>query len=486
MKKETTMITIIGLGNEKGDLTERGKQAIVSAAKQGAPIIVRTALTRSYQTVEDLGVAHTCLDYVYQNSRNFATLTKNLAKAVANAGEDAVYLVDGSASEDASAKALIKRCRGKVNIVDGVSKVTELARVASFKSCSYSAVSAYEIFDKAAAGALSLPLIVYDIDDRAFASDIKLLLGDFFGEETIVKFVYRGRAKKISLYELDRAKAYDYTSAVAIEEQSLLNKKRFTLNDLHEIVVRLRAPNGCPWDRVQTHESIKMSAVEEVYELVDAIDKCDDEKILEETGDVLLQVVFHAILKEETGAFTLTDILTGICEKLIFRHSHVFGTDGASDENAALSVWEKNKMKEKHQETFGDSVGDVPACFPAAMRAQKVGKRAAKAGMDFASVEAAAQRLQEELQEFFEARKAGDREKIEKELGDVLFAAVNVGRKAGCDAEKALKESTERFAARFILAEKKALADGKMVTTLSEKEWDKYYLEAKAELCKTE
>jgi len=309
--------------------------------------------------------------------------------------------------------------------------------------------------------------------------DVKLLLGDLFGEETQAVYLQGGASKKISLYQLDWQKQYDYTSAVAIEKVELLEKQRFTLDDLKEIVVRLRAPNGCPWDRVQTNESIKMSAVEEAYELVDAIDAGDDDKVLEEAGDILLQTVFHAVMKEETGAFNLTDVLTGICQKLITRHTHVFGEDKAKDGESALSVWEKNKMTEKHQETFADSVNDVPKCFPAAMRAQKVGKRAGKAGLDFADAKAAAEHLQKELDEFFEAYRAGDKEETEKELGDVLFAAVNIGRKAGCDCEKALKESVERFAARFTKAEAMALADGKDVTKLSDEEWDEYYKKAK-------
>ena len=476
------MITVIGLGVEKGDLTKRGEEIIVEAAKSGKPILVRTANTRSYQTVVELGVPHECLDSVYERSRNFATLTKNLAKAVAERGDDAVYLVDGAATEDNSVKALIKRKRGKVNLIDGVSKTTALVRAAAFKSCSYTAVSAYELLEKANAGNLTLPLVVYDLDDRALASDTKLLLGNAFGEETQVKYLIGGQAKKISLFELDWQEAYDYTSAVAIEEMELLEKQRFTLEDLKEIVVRLRKPDGCPWDRVQTPETIKMSAVEEAYELVDAVDQNDDEKILEEAGDIVLQAVFHAVMKEETGAFDLTDVITGICQKLITRHTHVFGDDQAKDGESALSVWEKNKMTEKHQTTFADSVNDVPKCFPAAMRAQKVGKRVSKAGMDFANVKDAAVRVEKELKEFFEAYDKGDLTEAEKEIGDVLFAAVNVGRKAGCDCEKALKEATDRFAARFTKAEALALADGKVVTTLSDDEWETYYQAAKKSL----
>lgn len=476
------MITVIGLGVERGDLTRRGEEEILAAAKRGAKIAVRTAYTRSYRSVTELGVPHVCLDYVYQGSRSFATLSKNLCKAVCDLSEDVVYLVDGAASEDNSVKALQRRLRGKLRVIDGVSKISAIATAARFQGCSYTAVSAYELEERNRDGGLRLPLIVYDLDDQALCSDAKLLLGELFGEETQATYVCGGKAKKIPVYELDRQTEYDYSSAVAIDEIDLLQKERFTLDDLKEIIVRLRRPDGCPWDRVQTNESIKMSAVEEAYELVDAVDADDDEKIVEEAGDIMMQSVFHAVLKEETGAFTLGDVLTGVCRKLITRHTHVFGNDKAQDDEGALNVWERNKMTEKRQETYADAVNDVPKCFPAAMRAQKVGKRAAKGGMDFATVEAAAERLQAELTEFFEAYRSGNAERTEKELGDVLFAAVNVGRKSGCDCEKALKESVERFAARFTLAEKKALADGKIVTELSEEEWDGYYVAAKKEL----
>lgn len=478
------MITVVGLGNQKGDLTAKGLAAIERAVKTGAKIVVRTALTRSYETVQELDIKHECLDSVYQKSRSFFTLAKNLAKAVTDCGENTVYLVDGAATEDYSVKALLSRTRGKAEIIDGVSKVTAIARAAGFTGCSYTAVSAYELAEKAAAGNLALPLLVYDLDDRGLASDCKLILGDLYGEEIPVQYIRNNQAKKSYLFETDRQTTYDYSSAIAIEEIPLLKKTRFSTADLQAIIARLRAPDGCPWDKVQTNESIKMSAVEEAYELVDAIDLEDDDKILEETGDILLQAVFHAVIKAETGAFNLTDVLTGLCQKLISRHTHVFGEDKATGADGALVVWEKNKKEEKHHVTYADAVNDVPKCFPAAMRAQKIGKRAAKAGMDFATVEDAATRLQEELREFFEAYKTGDSEKTEKELGDLLFAAVNIGRKSGCDCEKALKESAERFAKRFTLAESYALAEGREVTALSEKEWDSYYLRAKEALCK--
>ena len=477
------MITVVGLGVNIGDLTEQGKQAVLAAAKAGKPIVCRTAKSKSYANLAALGVAHTSLDSVYESSRSFTTLNKNLAKAVHDLGDGTVYCVDGAASEDNSVKLLSKK-RGGVKIIGGVSKISDFAARAAFLGCSYTAVSAYELTERAKVGGLTAPLIVYDVDDRFLASDVKLLLSDLFGEETLIQYLYGEKCKKLPLYDLDRQRVYDYTCAVAIDEVDLLKKKRFTLDDLHEIVCRLRAPGGCPWDRAQTPDSIKMNVVEEAYELVDAVDSGDDDKVLEETGDVFLQAVFFAVMKAECGAFTLTDALSGICEKLISRHTHIFGDDKATDKESALSVWEKNKKKEKHHESFADAVNDVPRAFPAAMRAQKVGKRAAKSGLDFVSVEEAVSCLQAEIQEFLAAKKQGNKQEIEKELGDVLFSAVNVGRMAGVDCEKALKESTDVFARRFTLAEKLARAACEDITKLSAKEWDGYYRAAKAAIAK--
>ena len=168
------MITVIGLGVEKGDVSKRGEEAILAAVKSGNTVVVRTANTKSYQTVVELGVPHVCLDSVYESSRNFATLAKNLAKAVAEYGDGTVYLVDGAATEDNSVKALQKRLRGKLEIIDGVSKVTAAVRLARLNGCSYTAVSAYELFDKADSGNLGLPLVVYDVDARSKDSQIMI------------------------------------------------------------------------------------------------------------------------------------------------------------------------------------------------------------------------------------------------------------------------------------------------------------------------
>ena len=267
-----------------------------------------------------------------------------------------------------------------------------------------------------------------------------------------------------------------------IDEIPLLQKTRFDFCDLVDILRRLRAPDGCPWDRAQTHESIRQNMVEEAYELVDAIDCKDDEKITEEAGDVLMQAAFHAELGEDRGAFTCNDVTSGVCKKLIFRHSHIFGGDSAANADDALTVWERNKRTEKNQKTTGDSVADVPKVFPALMRAQKVGKRAAKAGYDFKDVYEAAQKIGEELYELMDAVRDEEKEHIAEETGDLLFAVVNVGRLVGVDCETSLKESTEKFVRRFLKTEALILADGKQMQTLSPDELWRYYERAKEEL----
>ena len=226
-------------------------------------------------------------------------------------------------------------------------------------------------------------------------------------------------------------------------------KDAYTITDLVEIMRLLRAPDGCPWDRVQTHESIRQNFIEETYEAVEAIDKGDTALLREELGDVLMQVIFHSIMEEEEGRFTFDDVCNEVCQKLIIRHPHVFGTVEADTPDEVLRNWDAIKMRTKSQEKVADSVDDVARSLPALMRAQKVQKRSAKSGMDFQDAASAAAKVPEEQQELFAAIADGDQKKIEEELGDLLFSVVNVARFVGVDAEQALTRSTDKFSKRF-------------------------------------
>lgn len=218
---------------------------------------------------------------------------------------------------------------------------------------------------------------------------------------------------------------------------------------MRRIVARLRGPGGCPWDREQTHASLKGGLVEECYEVIDAIDAADDGNLREELGDLLLQVIFHAQLGEERGAFDLEAVAGEIGEKLVRRHPHVFGDDAGElkDSAAVLVKWEEIKQAEKGERT--SAVDGVPNSLPALMRAKKVQKKAARVGFDWSEAGEVVERVDDEWREVREAMASGTAEEVREEVGDLLFTVVNLSRKLGIDAEEALNEATGKFVRRF-------------------------------------
>ena len=231
-------------------------------------------------------------------------------------------------------------------------------------------------------------------------------------------------------------------------------KDNYSINDLIEIVRLLRGEGGCPWDIVQTHESIKSDFIEETCEVIEAIDLKDTSLLCEELGDVLLQVVFHTRIEEESGNFSFNEVCDGICKKLIVRHPHVFGNTIAETTEEVLKNWDSIKMETKGQNTYTDTLRSVAKSLPALMRAQKVGKRAMRAGMDFNSAEDAMKCIDAEKAELQKAVAEGNKTQIEEELGDLLFSCVNTARHLGVNAEMALTASTEKFIDRFAVTEK--------------------------------
>ena len=230
--------------------------------------------------------------------------------------------------------------------------------------------------------------------------------------------------------------------------------ERYKMDDLVRIMEILRAPDGCPWDRVQTHQSIRRNMLEEAYEVAEAIDEMNYEHMKEELGDVLLQVVFHSSMANSAGAFTLDDVVDGVCKKLVFRHPHLFGDVKADDPTGALNAWEAAKQVEKGQKSATDTLDAVARSLPALMRAEKIQSKAAKAGFDWKDILPALDKLSEEVEELKKA--VAENSNIEEELGDVLFAAVKVGRFAGKDSELALHATCEKFIRRFERVEKAA------------------------------
>ena len=256
-----------------------------------------------------------------------------------------------------------------------------------------------------------------------------------------------------------------------------VKKESYDVSDLEQIVAILRAPGGCPWDAEQTHESTRRDFLEEAYEVIEAINEGDTEHLKEELGDVLLQVVFHAQMEKEAGHFDLNDAADGVCKKLIYRHPHVFAQVEVSGTGEVLENWDQLKRVEKHQQTHTDALNSVARSLPALWRAEKVQKKARKAGFDWDDPSGPMDKLQEELDELKAAMAEGSN--IEEELGDLLFAAVNLSRFVGVDCEQALTAATDKFIGRFAKVEELAAQQGRAMETMTLAELDELWDQAK-------
>ena len=246
---------------------------------------------------------------------------------------------------------------------------------------------------------------------------------------------------------------------------NFVRKPRYGYEDLLEIIRLLRSEDGCPWDKAQTHRSIRRGLLEEAYEAAEAIDTDDAALLKEELGDVLMQVVFHADIESDAGRFTMDDVCDGVVKKLLFRHPHVFGDAHEDSPDSASVSWEQLKRQEKGQRTVADSMDSVARSLPSLWRAEKLQGKAASAGFEWPDVQGALDKLDEEMSELRRAVETdGD---VPEELGDVLFAAVKVGRFCGCDPEDAVNGTCEKFIRRFRAVEAGAAAQGRELGQLS-------------------
>ena len=256
-----------------------------------------------------------------------------------------------------------------------------------------------------------------------------------------------------------------------------VRKPRYGYEDLLEIIRLLRSEDGCPWDKAQTHRSIRRGLLEEAYEAAEAIDTDDAALLKEELGDVLMQVVFHADIESDAGRFTIDDVCDGVVKKLLFRHPHVFGSQCQDSPESVLVSWDKLKRQEKGQKTVADSMDSVARSLPGLWRAEKLQNKAASAGFEWPDVQGALDKLEEEVAELRRAvEEGGD---VPEELGDVLFAAVKVGRFCACDPEDAVNGTCEKFIRRFRAVENGAAAQGREVSQLSLEEMTALWDEAK-------
>ena len=328
-----------------------------------------------------------------------------------------------------------------------------------------------------------VPLYVSELDNPLLAGEVKLKLQRFYPDDYPVMLAVQASdgtyaRRTVPLYALDREKGFFASTVLYVPALPFEKKQTYGYEDLLLVLRRLRAPDGCPWDREQTHESLKKDLREECYELIDAIDEGSDEHMVEECGDLLMSVLFHPIIGEEQGRFDDRDVTTEIVRKLIYRHPHVFGSVHVSSTEEVLKNWDALKQKEKGQQTVTDTLKSVPRSFPALLRCEKVQKKARKVGFDFDTAADAFYKIGEETEELRSAMAEG--KGMEKEMGDLLFAAMNVCRLLGFDGEETLHRATDKFIDRFERMEKNIENAGKKLSEMTLSEMDEYWEAAKA------
>lgn len=462
------MITVVGLGRIEGDLTLRGVKAI----QQADYIIARSALTDTFRQLKKDNII--TLDHLYEQAEDFDLLNDSIVDFIINyQDKNAVYCVEGSGIDDISVIKLKNAV--ELNIIPGVGY--ETYGLSCAPTISYSSIFATDfIARRNFYPDTNSALIIKELDNYYLASDVKLKALSLIGDTDVV-YIIGDKSFAIKLSELDRQKEYNHTSMLVIPPTGNYNKSRYNFSDLMEITYRLRDPDGCKWDRAQTHKSIRANAIEEAYELVEAVDLEDVDKMCEESGDVLLQGVFHAVIGESSGEYDITDCLSVLCNKLITRHTHIFGTEKVQNKEEALKAWETAKAKEKGQTTYSEKISSIASNLPALIRAHKVQKTAKKSGFDWKDISGAVNKVYEELNELLTA----DQEHQEIEGGDLLFAAVNVLRFLDINPELALTRTVDKFVKRFKYMEDRILEQGMSLEQCTLEEMDKYWEEGKNE-----
>lgn len=451
------MIKIVGLGTEAGDITERAKQAICDADV----VYLKTERHPAREYILEAAKDVVFLDSVYDEAEDFEALNETISQRILkDPNENVVYCVAGSGLGDRSVALL--QSKTETLLIAGVADAATEIFVA--KATEYTILSATEFCErKKNLFDTNLALVLTELNDPYLAADVKLKLLGLYGAEHPVIF----QGKPATVAELDRKKELNDKTNLVVPPLPLVEKKRYTFGDLIEVIYRLRDPDGCQWDRAQTHRTIRGNAIEEAYELVEAIDLDDIDKIREESGDVVLQGLFNAVIADSLGEFDVNDMITELTRKLITRHTHIFGENKAANTAEALAFWEEAKAKEKGYNSVSDKFDSIPKTFGALMYANKLQKYASKAGYDFKDAESAAPKVSEEITEFF---KENDPDKKELEGGDILFAAINILRLSGIDPEVALRRSALKFRVRVEKAAELLDAKGITLKDLSENE----------------
>lgn len=476
---------IVGLGPGLLGLLTLESWDLLAAADL---VLLRTAKHPTVDGLKERGVSFVSYDDVYDAQPTFDAVYDFIARdclAKVEQGQKVVYAVPGSPLVAEKTVSLIRLLAAERNIAVKIAPGMSFLEVL-YVRLGVDPAAGMTILDSVDLAALrdkpSTGLVVTQIYSRQVASEAKLSLMEWYADDDEI-IVARNlglpgeEVRKIPLYELDRLPVIDHLTSVYVPPGQS-GPGQFELSPVIDIMARLRAPGGCLWDIEQTHRSLRRYLVEEVYEVLEAIDLKSAGQLCEELGDLLLQIVFHARIAEECGDFTMQEVIDGVAAKLVRRHPHVFGDVTVQDAGEVVLNWEQIKQQEKGHER--PSVLDgIPPELPGLMKACKLQTKAAKVGFDWDNIAPVWEKIEEEIAELKTAIESGDTEAGEGELGDILFAVVNLARFLKVDAEIALNVTNSKFKRRFVHMEAAVGERGLNWEQLTLAELDQLWDEAK-------
>ncbi|MEH7084890.1 nucleoside triphosphate pyrophosphohydrolase [Neobacillus drentensis] len=481
-------IEILGLG--AGDLTQL-PVGVYKKLLNAGEVFLRTKEHPVVSELEIEGFTYLSFDSIYEKHDQFEEVYEEIVQTLLDKAdrETVVYAVPGHPLVAERTVQLLLEYGPKrgieITIGGGQSFIDAL-----FTSLKIDPIEGFQLLDGTLLSKEQLQIeqhmIIGQVYDQFVASNVKLTLMEKLPDDYLVYIVTAAGSsqeiiEKVALYELDRNVSINNLTSVYIppvkEEQILL--KNFS--KLREIIAELRSPTGCPWDREQTHESLKKYLIEETYEVIDAINSGDIDHIIEELGDVLLQVMLHAQIGEDDGYFSIDDIIEGLSAKMIRRHPHVFGNVEAGNAEEALRNWQEIKKQEKGGEEPASLLEGVSMALPNLLRAYELQKKAAKVGFDWQEITPALEKVKEELEEFVQELDGTEEgmERAKGEFGDLLFAFVNVARFLKIHPEESLFETNEKFTRRFQFVEEKVKESGRTFEEHTLEQLDHYWDEAK-------
>ncbi|MGL5634211.1 MAG: nucleoside triphosphate pyrophosphohydrolase [Sarcina sp.] len=475
------MIKIVGLGSKGIDeLTVKAYKTIKTTKK----LILRTKECYIAKELEKEGIEFESYDENYNTASLFSELYDFIANDVINKEreyKDIVFAVPGHPFvAEKAVQNLIEKCKDQniqyevlasISILDYVMENLQVDISDGLKI-----VDAFDIKNKIFNKRDDL--LITQVYNNLIASEVKNTLGEFYDDETSISVLQIDQntgeliQNSIKLYELDWQENLDHTTYVYIKKDE---GNKNDIYDLIQIIDILRSPNGCPWDKKQTHMSIRRDLLEECYEVIDAIESNDIYGLEEELGDILLHVIFHISIAKENNEFNFMNVIDGICKKMIFRHPHIFSDRNIESVDEVLLSWDETKKKEKGFETLTQEMEAIAKALPALIKATKIQKKAKKVGFDFETVEDAMDKVIEELNEIKDVYKSNNMSRIEEEIGDLLFSVVNVSRMLNIDSEKALENTINKFLSRFAAIEKEAQNQNKTLNNMTLKEMDEIW-----------